>query len=240
MGAHAQDLEESTAATPYAHSFASRLMGRAVLRDSLTASVVRVSPFHGRRLRPFIWRDFQSMDDGGGSLRVGLPMLHVLRAIRARRSSDGAAAAAADRESIDYVHFQECHVPQTNALLSRTFWPGIDVSEALQYPEFSVVALYRRRVVGCAFLTPDAYVTYVAVAAGWEGAGIAKYMVYHLTRTLPTKDVTLHVSATNPAMLLYQQLGFKPETYVTGFYRDYLPKDSRACPHAFFMRLRRW
>ncbi|KAJ1735142.1 hypothetical protein LPJ61_000705 [Coemansia biformis] len=239
--------EDDAATTPYVHSFASRLMGRAVLRDSLTAASVRVSPFHGRRLRPFIWRDFRVPGDasGGGTRRTGLPMLHVLRAIRARKhpvfGAHGVEAAVlAGEESIDYVHFQPGHVQQANALLSRTFWPGIDVSEALQYPEFSIVALYRRRVIGCAFMTPDAYLTYVAVAAGWEGAGIAKYMVFHLTQALPTKDVTLHVSATNLAMLLYQQLGFKPETYVVGFYRDYLAEGSRVCPHAFFMRLRRY
>ncbi|KAJ2784214.1 hypothetical protein H4R18_001269 [Coemansia javaensis] len=241
---------DTAAATPYAHSFASRLLGRAALRDSLTLAGARVSPFHGRRLRPFIWRDFWPAADcsgGGGGARAttALPMLRTLRAIRGRQHAllqarGLGAAPAPERDAIDYVHFQAGHVRQVNALLCRTFWPGIDVSEALQYPEFSVVALYRRRVVGCAFLTPDAYLTYIAVAAGWEGAGMARFMLFHLTQTVPTKDVTLHVSAENTAMVLYQQLGFKPETYVTGFYRDYLPAGSRACPHAFFMRLRRY
>ncbi|KAJ2728665.1 hypothetical protein H4R23_003602 [Coemansia sp. Cherry 401B] len=234
------------AGTPYAHSFASRLLGRAVLRDSLTAAGARISPFHGRLLRPFIWRDSRAMAAGGGQgQRAELPMLRVLRAIRGREHRMFAArgmppVAQADHETIDYVHFQQAHVAQVNGLLGRTFWPHIDVSEALQYPEFSVVALYGRRVIGCAFLTPDAYLTYIAVAAGWEGGGIAKYMVYHLTQTVPTKDVTLHVSATNVAMLLYQRLGFKPETYAAGFYRAYLPAASRECPNAFFMRLRRY
>ncbi|KAJ2853097.1 hypothetical protein J3B02_003291, partial [Coemansia erecta] len=44
--------------TAYANSFASRLHGRAFMRDSLTTPVAKVSPFHGRLLRPYIWRDF--------------------------------------------------------------------------------------------------------------------------------------------------------------------------------------
>ncbi|KAJ2795986.1 hypothetical protein H4R20_005692, partial [Coemansia guatemalensis] len=232
--------------TPYANSFASRLLGRAVLRDSLTTPDARISPFHGRLLRPFIWRDHKSMNTAPETAqRVSMPMLHTLRAIRGRKhrvfQAHGMEAVTQPvHETIDYVYFQSEHVQQVNSLLCRTFWPGIDVSEALQYPEFSIVALYRRQVVGCAFLTPDAYLTYVAVASGWEGAGIAKYMVYHLTQTVPTKDVTLHVAATNLAMLLYQQLGFKPETYTVGFYKSYLPANSQMCPNAFFMRLRRY
>jgi ribosomal protein S18 acetylase RimI-like enzyme len=46
------------------------------------------------------------------------------------------------------------------------------VTEALLYPEFSVVALYKRMVIGCAFMTPEAYITYIGVAPGWKGAGI--------------------------------------------------------------------
>jgi ribosomal protein S18 acetylase RimI-like enzyme len=51
--------------------------------------------------------------------------------------------------------------------------------------------------------------------------------------------VTLHVSATNPAMLLYQGFGFKAEEFIINFYDKYLPPESRMCKHAFLMRLRK-
>jgi len=54
------------------------------------------------------------------------------------------------------------------------------VTEALQYPEYSVVVLYKRLVVGCAFMTPEGYITYVAVSAGWEKAGIGQYVSWIL------------------------------------------------------------
>ncbi|KAJ2548558.1 hypothetical protein EV175_004785 [Coemansia sp. RSA 1933] len=239
---------EVVSITPYAHSFASRLLGRAVLRDSLTSPVARVSPYHGRLLRPFIWRDWVKKDNSErkpGTLDPAA--LWIRRDIRSQRhrifgklGAAPAEASACGNESIDYVYFQEEHVEQVNALLARTFWGGVDVREALMYPEFTIVALYRRLVIGCAFLTPDAYLTYIAVSAGWEGAGIARFMLHHLTQTLPTKDVTLHVSANNVAMLLYQQFGFKPEKYVVDFYKSYLPESSRLSANAFFMRLRRY
>ncbi|KAJ2890059.1 hypothetical protein GGI21_006323 [Coemansia aciculifera] len=256
--------------TAYANSFASRLLGRAVMRDSLTSPVPRVGPFNGRLLRPYIWRDWKSSDADAvvpeaesetieqaddlskegqctAQKRPGLPMLQVHRAIRKRKHAIFEKLGLGfeepslrdERDSIDYVYFQGEHVRQVNELLRRTFWPGIDMSDALQTPEFSVVALYRRNVVGCAFLTPDAYLTYIAVSAGWEGAGIARFMIYHLAQTVPTKDVTLHVSATNLAMLFYQRLGFKPEKFAVDFYKHYLPASSRQNPNAFFMRLRR-
>lgn len=53
------------------------------------------------------------------------------------------------------------------------------------------------------------------------------------------KDVTLHVSASNAAMLLYQRFGFKAEEYILDFYDKYYPADSAECRHAFFLRLRR-
>ncbi|KAJ2671096.1 hypothetical protein GGI25_005618 [Coemansia spiralis] len=240
--------------TPYEHSFASRLLGRAVLRESLTFAVARVSPYHGRLLRPYIWRDWIQQPDKKSAetaetaeTMAGPAMLWVLRDIRLRqhrifdklRLAEDVETHQAASESIDYVYFQAEHVEQVNEVLRRTFWEGVDVKEALMYPEFTVVALYRRVVVGCAFLTPDAYLTYIAVRAGWEGAGLAKFMLYHLTQTVPTKDITLHVSANNLAMILYQQFGFKAEKYVVDFYKAYLPESSRQNRNAFFMRLRR-
>lgn len=59
-------------------------------------------------------------------------------------------------------------------------------------------------------------------------------------QTCMGKDVTLHVSASNPAMLLYQKFGFKSEEYILDFYDKYYPLDSKECKHAFFLRLRRW
>ncbi|TPX39697.1 hypothetical protein SeLEV6574_g07043 [Synchytrium endobioticum] len=117
--------------------------------------------------------------------------------------------------SIDYCHLQFWHLDQVNDLLWRVFWPGIDVAENLMYPDYSIVAIYRRLVVG------------------------SRFMLYYLIQSLPSRDITLHVSADNPAMMLYQQFGFKPEEFVVNFYDKYLPPDSRHCKNAFFVRLRR-
>ena len=61
----------------------------------------------------------------------------------------------------------------------------VAVSENLQYPEFSCVALYRQLVIGFAFLVPDvshteAYISFVFVHPEWRLGGIAKFMIYHL------------------------------------------------------------
>jgi ribosomal protein S18 acetylase RimI-like enzyme len=53
------------------------------------------------------------------------------------------------------------------------------------------------------------------------------------------KDITLHVSANNPAVMLYQNFGFKVEERILNFYEKYLPADSQECKHALFLRLTR-
>lgn len=118
------------------------------------------------------------------------------------------------------------------------------MSECLSYPDFSIVALYKKLVIGCAFLVPDAshsaaYVSFMAVRPGWQRAGIASFMLYHLTQTCMGKDITLHVSASNPAICLYQKFGFKIEEVILDFYEKYLSKDCRQSKHAFFLRLKR-
>lgn len=86
----------------------------------------------------------------------------------------------------------------------------------------------------------EAYISFVLVHPEWRRGGIGTYMIYHLIQTCMGKDVTLHVSVTNPAMLLYQKFGFKPEEFILDFYSRYLPEDSSQCRHAYFLRLRRW
>lgn len=130
-----------------------------------------------------------------------------------------------------------------NHFFNKIFFK-FSVSECLSYPDFSVIALYKKLVVGCAFLVPDvghteAYVSFMAVRPDWQRAGIASFMLYHLTQTCMSRDITLHVSATNPAICLYQKFGFKIEEIVLDFYEKYLPVDSKDSRHAFLLRMKR-
>ena len=57
-----------------------------------------------------------------------------------------------------------------------------------------------------------------------------------LFQTSAGKDITLHVSTSNPALLLYQKFGFKEEEFIIDFYDKYFPEESKECRHAFFLR----
>lgn len=137
------------------------------------------------------------------------------------------------------------------------------MAECLEYPDFTCVVLYGHVIVGFAFMVPDvsyneAYISYLFTHPEWRGAGIAKFMLYHLIQVFIVctylscichalyfqscmgKDVTLHVSATNnAAMNLYHTFGFKVQEFVVDFYDKYYPADSSLSKHAFFMRLTR-
>ncbi|KAI1317142.1 Cysteine-rich protein 2-binding protein [Mortierella claussenii] len=264
--------------TPYANSFASRLLGQPVERNTRKPwEPLWKSPFSGKVLKDFIWRDYESrsvmmdvLDEikscQGRPAKVpganlGLVNLFSRAGIKRRRNELSTAIHAMNvvdsdqelahdlsrqqlqdrlskgsRAPIDYCYFRKEHLTQVNETLCRRFWPGIDMTEALQYPEYSVVVLYKRLVVGCAFMTPEGYITYVAVSAGWEKAGIGQFMLYHLMQASEGKDITLHVSANNPAMIMYQKFGFKPEQFLINFYKEYLPQDSLMCHNAFFLQ----
>ncbi|KAK0457871.1 uncharacterized protein EV420DRAFT_1271118 [Desarmillaria tabescens] len=159
---------------------------------------------------------------------------------------------------IEYCSLRACHLDQVHELLARAFWEGIDVSDSLDYwPErCTVVATYKRLVVGIAIISSprETYITFLAVKPGWDNAQIATYvpfldynhliscysrsMLYHLIQLNPHKDITLHVSANNPALLLYNRFGFKAEEFVVGFYEAYLDPQSRSSMNAFRLRLR--
>lgn len=153
--------------TPYASSFASRLYGNPRCRHTLTRDKPWLSLWTGRKLRPYIRRDYESRTPK-------MQELALIRAAQGKPRKRYPAPDFDDTESIDYVYFQPEHLAQANALLRWCFWDGIDVSENLQFPEFSIVALYKRCVVACAFMTPEAYITYIAVRPGWDHAGIGQ------------------------------------------------------------------
>lgn len=213
-------------------NFLSRLIGS----DHMMLTRNITSPYTSRILKPFIRRDFETMP-----LKVKL-----LKEICQRYRNVGPDPdwERPDFGSIDYCYVQPHHIPGVNVLCREFFWPGIDLSECLQYPDFSCVALYKKLIIGCAFMVPDvkcneAYISFIVVHPDWRRAGIGSFMIYHLIQTCLGKDVTLHVSVNNPAMLMYQKFGFKPERFVVDFYDRYLSPERQECKHAFFLRLQR-
>uniref|UniRef100_A0A669P7E7 Cysteine-rich protein 2-binding protein n=1 Tax=Phasianus colchicus TaxID=9054 RepID=A0A669P7E7_PHACC len=193
-----------------------------------------VSPYTSRVLKPYIRRDYETKP----------PKLKLLAEIWAYPHRNDLNWKAEPEAPIDYCYVRPNHIPTINSMCHEFFWPGIDLSECLQYPDFSVVVLYKKVIIAFGFMVPDvkyneAYISFLFVHPEWRRAGIATFMIYHLIQTCMGKDVTLHVSASNPAMLLYQKFGFKTEEYILDFYDKYYPLDSKECKHAFFLRLRR-
>merc|ERR1712130_20860 len=207
----------------YRRSYDAHPCGSLVVEGSTTDW--SVSPFSGARLSPFIRRDTET-------LPPGLAALRKLEKFATRL------------HPIDFCYLQPQLLPAVNCLAEKLFWPGIDLGEGLLYPDFSCVALYKRLCVGFGLVVPDcrwseSYLSHLAVPPAWRGNGLATFMLYHLIQTNLGKDLTLHVSASNPALLLYQKFGFKVEEFVSNFYSRYLPADSHQSPHALFLRLAR-
>ncbi|XP_054741653.1 cysteine-rich protein 2-binding protein [Anastrepha obliqua] len=187
------------------------------------------SPYSHRILHPFIYRD----------KTLAPPWLKLMCELQFTVNKEYPF-----RSPIDFCYVRPNHIAAVNALLQTTFWPGIDMSECLSYPDYSVVALYNKLIVGCGFLVPDvgfneAYISFMAVRPNWQRCGIGTFMLYHLIQTCMSKDITLHVSASNPAVVLYQKFGFKIEEVILDFYEKYLPANSRQSRTAFFLRLLR-
>ncbi|CAL7949930.1 unnamed protein product [Xylocopa violacea] len=192
------------------------------------------SPYTNRLLKPFIRRDTSCR-----------PLwLKVMEELRVKVNKSNPKWKLPPTAPIDYSYVRPQHIPAINSLCNQFFWPGIDLTECLQYPDFSCVVLYKKLVIGFAVLVPDvgyneAYISFFLTRPEWRRSGIGTFMLYHLIQTCMGKDVTLHVSATNPALILYQKFGFKVEEFVQDFYDKYMPPNSRECRHALFLRLSR-
>lgn len=188
-----------------------------------------VSPWSGRVLKPIIRQDYETE-----------PLkLQLLRALDARIHMALPEWIAPHPSPIEYRYIRPYMLPQVNKLLRDNFWPGIDISESVLYPEFSIVAMYKELVIGCAFISTLGYITYICVHPEWRSHGIAKFMLYHLIQTSPGKDITLHVSTTNPSLHLYQKFCFFIVDTIPKFYDKFMPSNSELSHDAFFMCLRR-
>ncbi|XP_046424071.1 cysteine-rich protein 2-binding protein isoform X1 [Neodiprion fabricii] len=192
------------------------------------------SPYTNRILKPFIRRDTSCRPQ----------WLKLMEELQVKVNKKNPEWKFSKEAPIDYSYVRPQHIPAINSLCSQFFWPGIDLTECLQYPDFSCVVLYKKLVIGFAVLVPDvgyneAYISFFVTRPEWRRVGIGTFMLYHLIQTCMGKDVTLHVSATNPALILYQKFGFKVEEFIQDFYDKYIPPNSRDCRHALFLRLSR-
>lgn len=196
------------------------------------------SPYSGSTLPPYIHRERRALP----------PRALLLHEIRSR----GCDAAAVEGESVDFMHMRKEHLGAVNRMLCEHFWPNIDVKESLEWPDYSVVVLYRGLVIGCGLATPEGYLQYLFVHPAWRSAGLATRLLYLLVARLvpPTRDITAHVAAGNPAVLLYQRFAFKPEEFIVDFYAGQyrqrlaveeagIGSDDPPMRNAFFMRLKR-
>ncbi|XP_018325109.1 cysteine-rich protein 2-binding protein [Agrilus planipennis] len=193
-----------------------------------------LSPYSALYLCPYIKRDAE----------VNPPWLQLMAELQVKVNHKCLGWKLPPRDPVDYVYVQPEHIPAINSLCNHFFWPGIDLTECLQYPDFSCVALYKRLIVGFAFLVPDVkinenYMSFIFTRPGWRNVGVAKFMLYHLIQTSVGKDITLHVAIDNSALFLYQKFGFKVEHVVLDFYEKYFPLNYKDSRHAFFCRLER-
>ena len=196
------------------------------------------SPYTARKLKPFIFRTTEIVP-----LRVKLNSEIIAHPLAQRSTNDIPKTQTVSPISVDFCYLQEHHMPAVNSLVSRFFWP-VDLTECLQYPDFTCVVFYGKLLIGCAFMTPDvkvneAYISFLLVHPDFQRSGIGRIMLYHLIQSCCGKDVTLHVSVDNPAMILYQRFGFKAEKFCLDFYERYYPPQHYLSKHAYFMRLRK-
>ncbi|PKU30512.1 cysteine-rich protein 2-binding protein [Limosa lapponica baueri] len=113
------------------------------------------------------------------------PKLRLLAEVRAYPHRNDLNWKAEPEAPIDYCYVRPNHIPTINSMCHEFFWPGIDLSECLQYPDFSVVVLYKKVIIAFGFMVPDvkyneAYISFLLVHPEWRRAGIATFMIYHL------------------------------------------------------------
>lgn len=191
------------------------------------------SPYTGNVLPGFVHRETQKIP----------PRLLLLQQLRTHSEEDEDSTSSC--ESIDICHLRKEHVGQVNRLLRSNFWPSIDISESLEWPDYSFTLLYRNLVIGCAICSPEGYLSYIFVHPDWRRMGFASRLLYAVVRAAGRRDVTVHVAVGNQAMMMYQRFGFKPEEYIVDFYGERYKHNEEgtepdpASRNAFFLRLRK-
>ncbi|OQR77650.1 cysteine-rich protein 2-binding protein-like [Tropilaelaps mercedesae] len=210
-------------------SFATKLLGSKAANSSLSGFR---SPYTQRLLKPYIFRD----------LKPDYPRIKLMQEIHSyvlstERHTPCSNGVGYEVLPVDLVYIRPQHVAVINSICRSFFWAGIDLTGQLVYPEFSVVALYGKLVIGFACMAPlancnEAYLSFLWTHPHFRRRGLARCMLYHLSQSCMGRDIVLHVAITNPAVFLYQSFKFKVEKLCLNFYDKYLPMPpARKCVH---------
>ena len=196
-----------------------------------------VSPYTKQILNPVIWVDHECQPRR-------LKLLAELQQHKRYQHNWNRKENVPCRTAITYTYFQKHQLKAVDALVTRFFWKGTNIKECLEYPDFTVVALCEKLVIGFGCLTPnvwinEAYLPFLIVHPEWQSAGIGSFMLYHLVQACVGNDITLHVAVNNPAVFLYQKFGFKIEQVCLEFYNKYYPPEYYYSKNAFLMRLKK-
>lgn len=152
------------------------------------------------------------------------------------------------QRTIDFCYVREEHIRAINTLVEEHFWPNINMKECTLYPEFTVVALYKKLVVGLGAMIPnpnkynETYITFLVTRRYWQNAGIGSFMLYHLIESCQSTHITLHCSVSRfEALNLYFKFGFKVQCVVLNFYKPYLSSHPNVdiSPHAYYLKYSR-
>ncbi|CAF0807770.1 unnamed protein product [Brachionus calyciflorus] len=194
-----------------------------------------ISPYTNQVLKPYVWKDYFSLP----------PKLKINKEIIEKFDNKF------EHGSIDYVHLRPEHVIPINFMCRQHFWTGIDISECLEYPDYSIVALYKKLIIGFAFLVPEpshkeAYLSFILVHPDWrnvksqdkdKNVSVAQYMLYYLIQKCSDCDILLHVSVNSPVVVFYQKFGFEICEFIKNFYDKYYSDEQNLSKDAFLMRL---
>jgi len=88
-------------------------------------------------------------------------------------------------------------------MCEQHFWKGIDIAECLQYPDYTIVAMYRKLIIGFAFLVPnvthnESYLSFIFVHPDWRksakgcnnsSVSVAQYLLYYLVRVIRFNNI---------------------------------------------------
>lgn len=85
------------------------------------------------------------------------------------------------------------------------------MSECLQYPDFSVVVLYKKVIIAFGFMVPDvkyneAYISFLLVHPEWRRAGIATFMIYHLIQVMKSSCESAKEPALPSSLCAHMQI----------------------------------